>query len=174
MWSVLEERTAPTVVLGVGNLLLTDEGAGVHAIRKLTPHVEHRDDVFAIDGGTLSFTLAPAIEAASRLIIIDAAQLHAPPGTVRVFYGEDMDRFLGVGKRSVHEVSLIDLLDITRVTTGIPAQRALIGVQPREFDWGDVLTPDVERGVDEAVRLTLALIEQWPQPEIEPELASAS
>src|SRR5512135_912004 len=100
-----------TLVLGIGNTLLQDEGAGVHAVRMLEQHTVGRDDIELLDGGTLSFTLAGAIEEAEQLIVIDAAQLNSAPGTTHVFEGEQMDAFVGGSrKRSVHEVSLIDLL----------------------------------------------------------------
>jgi hydrogenase maturation protease len=151
-----------SVVLGVGNVLLTDEGAGVHAARHIQRALHEREDVVVIDGGTLSFTLAPDIENADRLIVLDAAQLHAPPGTVQAFFGAGMDRFLGRPRLSVHEVSLTDLLDITRLTTGIPPQRVLLAIQPHTIDWGEQLTDEVGEGVARAVALALALVEQWP------------
>ena len=78
-----------SVVLGIGNILLTDDGVGVHVARHLEGLLQSRDDVEVIDAGTLSFTLAPVIADAERLIVIDAAQLNAPPGTVRTapFHG---------------------------------------------------------------------------------------
>ena len=63
-----------TLILGIGNVLLQDEGAGVHAIRMLAERVAERDDIELMDGGTLSFSLAGAIEDAEHLIVIDAAQ----------------------------------------------------------------------------------------------------
>lgn len=151
-----------TVVLGVGNVLLTDEGAGVHAARRLGSLLQHRDDVRVIDGGTLSFTLAMQIEHADRLILLDAAQLHAPVGTVRAFFGAALDRFLGNARLSVHEVSLVDLFDIARLTDALPAQRALIGIQPQTLTWGEEVSVEVEAGVARAVSLALELIDAWP------------
>src|SRR3990172_6228397 len=102
--------TRRTVVLGIGNTLLGDEGAGVHALRALEARAVDLPDVEYLDGGTLSFTLAAAIEEADRLIVLDAAQLNAVPGTVQLFEDDAMDRFLGSRRKaSVHEVGLIDL-----------------------------------------------------------------
>ena len=96
-----------TLILGIGNTLLADEGTGIHMLDYLQRHYPGHPDVEYLDGGTLSFTLAPWIEEADNLIVIDAAELDAPPGTVEVFTGEEMDRFAGKTKRSVHEVSQI-------------------------------------------------------------------
>jgi hydrogenase maturation protease len=151
-----------SVVLGIGNVLLTDEGAGVHAVRRVAALLGERPDVAVIDGGTLSFTLAPAIECADRLIVLDAAELRALPGTMRTFFDVEMDRFLGRGRRSVHEVSLIDLLDVARLAEACPPRRVLIGIQPRSVDWGEQPTPEVAVGIEQAAALAASLVEAWP------------
>lgn len=150
-----------TLVLGVGNTLLTDEGVGVHVVRYLQDQ-HPRPDVDYVDGGTLSFTLAQAIEDASYLIIVDAAQLHADAGSVRVFRDADMDRFLGTQrKHSVHEVSLIDLLAVACLSERMPSRRALIGIQPEVFDWGESPSPRVQAAIPAAGALALSLITEW-------------
>lgn len=151
-----------SVVLGIGNVLLTDEGAGVHAARRVADLLGGRKDVTVIDGGTLSFTLAPALERAEQLIVIDAAELHAPPGTIRAFFDGEMDSFLGRGRRSVHEVSLIDLLDIARLVDAFPPRRVLIGIQPCTIDWGEQPSPEVAAGIERAALLVTRLVEHWP------------
>ena len=151
-----------TLVLGIGNTLLRDEGAGVHAIRHLAQQAAGRDDIELMDGGTLSFTLAGAIEEAEQLIVIDATQLNATPGTTQVFEGEAMDSFVGSNrKRSVHEVSLIDLLMIARLADHLPPRRALIGIQPRDMDWGEAPSPPVAAALPQACDHAMQLIEAW-------------
>lgn len=153
------------VVLGIGNVLLTDEGAGVHAARALAPLLASRSDVQVIDAGTLSFTLAPLIEEADRLIVIDAAQLNERAGTVRTYFDRAFDRFLGTAKLTVHEVSLVDLFDIARLTDGLPAQRVLFAVQPDTIGWGSTLTPVVQAAVDSIVSNVVEMLDDWPLPE---------
>jgi hydrogenase maturation protease len=150
------------LVLGLGNTLLGDEGAGVHAVRHLAAQAPMLPDVDYLDGGTLSFTLAGAIEDADHLIVIDAAELHAAPGTVRVFEGAAMDEFLGKNRKaSVHEVSLMDLLVIARLTDSLPARRALIGIQPQYLDWADAPTPAVAQAIPAACAAALGLLRGW-------------
>ena len=151
-----------SVVLGIGNVLLADDGAGVHAARRLAATLDTRADVQVVDGGTLSFTLAPLIAEAQRLIVIDAAQLQAPAGTVCTFLDQAFDQFLGSAKLTVHEVSLVDLFDIARLTDGMPAQRALVAVQPDSIGWGATLTPAVEASVARIVSRVIALLDAWP------------
>lgn len=153
-----------TLVLGLGNTLLGDEGAGVYAVRALQEQHEDLTDVEFIDGGTLSFTLAGPIEEAGNLIVIDATQLKAQPGTVRLFEGEDMDRFLGSHRKSsVHEVSLMDLMAIATLAESLPARRALIGIQPEYLDWSDTPTDAVARAIPAACDLAMNLITRWRQ-----------
>jgi hydrogenase maturation protease len=149
-------------ILGIGNTLLQDEGAGVHVVRMLAGEVAGRDDIELMDGGTLSFSLAGAIEDAQQLIVIDAAQMGGEPGSTRVFEGEQMDAFIGgQRKRSVHEVSLVDLMMIARLADHLPQQRALIGIQPHEIDWGETPSPAVAAAIPQACNHALQLIEAW-------------
>jgi hydrogenase maturation protease len=150
-----------TLILGIGNTLLADEGTGIHMLDYLRRHYPELPDVTCLDGGTLSFTLAPYIEAADNLIVIDAAELDAPPGTVDVFSGEDMDRFAGKTKRSVHEVSLGDLLAIAHLTDTLPENRALIAVQPRDVDWGHCLSNPVKQALPQAAGHIVDLLQNW-------------
>ena len=151
-----------TLVLGLGNTLLGDEGVGVHVIRQLEKDTPFLDDVELLDGGTLSFTLAGPIEDADQLIVIDAARLDSPAGSVRLFEGEEMDRFVLTNKQcSVHEVSLSDLLVIARLSEHLPKRRALIGIQPEYIDWADGVTEPVKKAIPDACDLVRGLITRW-------------
>jgi hydrogenase maturation protease len=154
-----------TLILGIGNILLSDEGIGIHTLDYLQTHYPQFLKQYAVqclDGGTLSFTLAPLIETAHHLIIIDAAQLQAPVGTIRCFEGKAMDDFLNQLQRySAHEISLIDILTMVRLTECLPKQRALIAIQPQYVEWGDSPTPEVAAAIPQAVILIRQLIERW-------------
>jgi hydrogenase maturation protease len=150
-----------TLILGIGNNLLTDEGVGVHVIRFLEEHHDNEPDVTYLDGGTLSFTLAEPIAEHDNLIVVDAARFGEPPGTVRCLVGDDMDRYLQGNRASVHEVGLMDLFDISRLTGTFPEQRALIGVEPESLEWGDEPSPTVAPTIAQAARIALDLVAQW-------------
>ncbi len=148
-----------TLILGLGNTLLRDEGVGVHAITRLAGMFGDDERVECMDGGTLSFTLAGPIEETQRLIVIDAAELHAEPGEVQLFENEALDAFLGSNrKRSVHEVSLMDLMTIARLTDRLPSYRALIAVQPASVDWGEEPTPQVEAAIARVCEIVQGLV----------------
>jgi hydrogenase maturation protease len=150
-----------TLILGIGNTLLTDEGAGIHALNMLQEDYFDYAHLTFLDGGTLSFTLAAWIEDCDNLIVFDATQLGQPAGTVRSFVGEKMDEFLGTSKRSAHEVGLLDLMDIARITEHLPQKRALIGIQPEQMGWGMQPTPVVQKALSLAVDTSKELIEKW-------------
>lgn len=151
-----------TLVLGIGNTLLKDEGVGVHVIRALRESAASADGVDYLDGGTLSFTLAGPIEEAEQLIVVDAAELKAPLGTVHMLVGDEMDAFVsGNRKASVHEVGLTDLMTIAKLTGRWPARRALVAIQPREVDWGEHCSSEVAAAVPEACRIVRDQLERW-------------
>jgi len=150
------------LVLGIGNTLLADEGAGIVAMREIEARFGIREDMEFLDGGTLSFTLAVPISECTALLVIDAAELGAAPGTVRSFVGDEMDRFLGENRKSsVHEVGLLDLMSISLLTGHWPKQRALIGIQPAWVKWGETLTPTVAAAMQEVSSIAAEIIGQF-------------
>ena len=150
-----------TLILGIGNTLLSDEGAGIHALNSFQSYHPESTNITYIDGGTLSFTLAAYIEDCENLIVFDAAELKAPAGTVKTMAGRQMDAFLGAARRSPHEVGLLDLFDIARLTESLPDNRALIGIQPRSIEWGMSPTPPVEKALPIAVEQAFEQLKQW-------------
>ncbi len=83
-----------TLILGIGNTLLTDEGVGIHVLEALEPGLADSPEITLRDGGTLSFTLAGPIEEADALIVVDAANIKAASGEWKLFQGDEMDAFL--------------------------------------------------------------------------------
>jgi len=150
-----------TLVLAIGNSLLTDEGVGIHALQALKKLHPELEGVTYMDGGTLSFTLAGAVEDTDNLIVLDATQLKSEPGTVDCLVNEDMDAFLGTCKRSVHDIGLLDLLDISRLTGNLPERRALVAIQPDVIDWGEYPTERVAAAIPIVVDKVLALMQEW-------------
>ena len=156
-------RSKNTLILAVGNTLLSDEGVGIHVLNTLQDKYPDIDGVEYIDGGTLSFSLASWIEKAGRLIVIDAANFHQTPGTVRCLHNEEMDRFLGLPRRSVHEVSLLDLLDIARLTECLTEPRVLVGIQAEKIDWGEFPSPAVAAAIPQAIEEIEKILRDWKQ-----------
>lgn len=150
-----------TLVLGIGNTLFSDEGIGVYVVERLRERIGDRPDVTLLDGGTLSFTLAEPVAAADDLIVADAARMGMRPGQIRCLQGEELDRYLLVGSKSVHEVGLGDLMDIARLSDSLPQRRALVAIEPEKLDWGDSPTAAVAAAIDPAVEMVLRLLGEW-------------
>lgn len=153
-----------TLVLGLGNTLLSDEGVGVHML----DHVKARwpsDEVSFIDGGTMSFSLLGYVEEADAMLVIDAADLDEAPGTVRLIEDDAMDGFLACSRRrSVHEVGLSDLLDMARLSGHLPARRALLCIQPASVSLSDSLTAPVAAALEDATDQACGLLSRWSSP----------
>jgi hydrogenase maturation protease len=140
------------LILGIGNLILRDEGVGVHAVRelegrKLPSHVE------VIDGGTSLMELLPIIQEAERIIVIDALRGGGEPGTI---YRITPDDLMAETERplSLHQVGLLEVLGMARQLGGDP-QVVIIGVEPHEISWGMELTPEVEAKLPKVVEAVL-------------------
>jgi hydrogenase maturation protease len=156
---VNEKKT--TLVLGIGNTLLTDEGVGVHVINHLQARFSQRQDVAFVDGGTLSFSLAGLLAEHARLIVVDAARTGSRSGSVVCYENSEMDRYLTGNRQSVHEVGLTDLLDIARLSEHYPEQRALVGIEPECLDWGEQPSAAVAQAIPQAVGKVIELLDRW-------------
>lgn len=151
-----------TLVLGIGNTLLTDEGVGIHVLQALEPRLAHLRDVNLLDGGTLSFTLAGPIEEADALIVVDAANIKKSPGEWALLEGGEMDAFLMSNRKStVHEVGLTDLRAIAILAGHWPERRAMLAIQPDVIDWGETPTPAVAAAIPPVCAAIQNLIQEW-------------
>lgn len=152
--------TRSVAIVGIGNNLLTDDGAGIHAVNLLADE-QADEDIDCIDGGTVGLALLDRLSARDGLIALDAMILGKKPGTVTVLLGEDMDTHLRNQRGSVHEVGLSDLMDALRLRGELPANRALIGIEPAAMDWGTEPTPQVAAAVPRAADLARELVRTW-------------
>jgi hydrogenase maturation protease len=149
------------LILGIGNSLLSDEGIGVHLVQRMQQKIGTIPGINYLDGGTLSFTLAGAIAESEGLIVVDAARMNLPPGSLKVFHNEEMDHYLRGNRASVHEVSLGDLLDIARLSETLPASRCLVGIEPKELDWGESLSEIVAPVIDQGISEIVSILKHW-------------
>lgn len=153
-----------TLVLGIGNTLLGDDGVGVHVVDVLRHQRPLPDGLELLDGERPGFTLAGAIRGVDHLIVIDAARLGSAPGTVRIYQGEAMDRFVAENSSvTVRDVGLLELLTEARLSGRLPRRRALIGIQPELVRWSERLTDRVERAIPVASDLARGLFARWQQ-----------
>lgn len=152
--------TRSVTVVGIGNYLLTDDGAGIHALNHFAGECAD-EDVDCIDGGTVGLALLDRLSSRQGLIALDAMILGKAPGTVTILEGEDMDAHLRNQRGSVHEVGLSDLMDALRLRGELPEHRALIGIEPADMDWGTEPTAAVAAAVPRAADLARDLVDTW-------------
>lgn len=150
-----------TLILGVGNTLLRDDGAGVHVVTQLKGAGVECDTVRVLDAGTLGFALLPEVQDCAALIVVDAAREGLAPGAVTVREGAAMDAFVCRRGRSVHDVGVADLLAMARLSGRLPAQRALVGIEPAAVEWGVECTPAVADALPVAAARVRELLAQW-------------
>lgn len=141
-----------TLVLGVGNLLLSDDGVGIHTIQRLQEAHTFPEEVQVVDGGTCGLDLLQFLEGIERLIVVDAAQLGKTPGTVVRLEGEQVPAYLAL-KTSPHEIGLPELLFAAKLTNIYPSEVVVFGVQPESIETNLGMTPAVAARVDELVEL---------------------
>lgn len=154
------------LVLGLGNILLGDEGVGVRVVERLQELYHFPPEVQVLDGGTLALDLLPYVEDADRLLVIDALEMGAEPGAIARLEGDEVPAFLSV-KISPHQVGLADLLAAARLRGCYPQQVVLVGVQPWMIEPGLALSPPVAAQVEVLVARVLAELTRWG---IEPRL----
>jgi hydrogenase maturation protease len=151
------------LVLGLGNVLLQDEGLGVRALERLEARYALPGGVRAMDGGTLGLDLLPHLEGVSCLIVIDAVRTGQPAGTVVRLVDEAIMPVLAL-KLSVHQVGLRELLGASQLLGRHPEHVVLWGMEPAHMDWGLALSPAVEAGIDGLVEAVAGELGAWGVP----------
>jgi hydrogenase maturation protease len=149
-----------TLVLGLGNILLGDEGVGARVAQRLQALYDFPEEARVLEGGTLALDLLPDVEDTDRLLVIDAVDMGAAPGEVVRIADEDVPVFLSV-KVSPHQMGLADILSAARLRGRCPEQLVLWGVQPGVIDTTLDLSPPVAAQVDALVDRVLADLGRW-------------
>lgn len=130
------------IVLGLGNVLCTDDGAGVFALHRFVSGYDAGDHVLCLDGGTLGLSLLPRLEGADHLIMVDAVLADAPPGTLVRLEGSEIGPAV-YARLSPHQIGVADLLDGARLLGRYPQHVVLLGVVPESIELGVDLSPAV-------------------------------
>ncbi|MBQ0957463.1 HyaD/HybD family hydrogenase maturation endopeptidase [Ideonella sp. 4Y11] len=166
------------VVLGIGNVLWADEGFGVRCVEALDARYRFAPHVRLVDGGTQGLYLIQHVQEATRLLILDAIDYGLAPGTLHQVENEEVPRFLGAKKMSLHQTGFQEVLMLAQLTERYPAQVLLIGCQPEQLeDYGGSLRPVVKAALEQAVHLAVERLRAWgadPQPRQAPPAESES
>ncbi len=155
----MSERT-PLLILGLGNVLLEDDGIGSAVVSLLRDRFDVPPGVAVLDGGTLGLSLLPYVQNADTVILVDAVRTDSPPGTLVRLDGEDVGPAVAT-RLSPHQVGVADLLDGARWLGQYPTHVVLLGIVPASMELAVGVSPAVrpslpvlaDRVADEARRL---------------------
>jgi len=161
-----------TIVLGIGNVLWADEGFGVRCVEALDQRWTFAPHVRLVDGGTQGLYLIQHVQAARQLLIFDAIDYGLAPGTLKLIENDEVPRFMGAKKMSLHQTGFQEVLSLAQLTEQYPEQVLLIGCQPEELeDYGGSLRPRIKLAMEDALALGVDALRRWgaaPQPRLAP------
>lgn len=143
------------LVLGVGNILLADEGVGVRVVEAFQQRYAVPEDVEVLDGGTAGMDLLDALSSRSHIVIIDAVRTGAEPGTIVRLIGSEVPALFS-NRISPHQLGISDVLAILRLVDQEPEHIALIGIVPLDLELGLALSDAITAKVDEMADLVAA------------------
>ncbi len=144
------------LVLGLGNILLSDEGVGVKAVEELQRRYDCSEAVDIVDGGTVGFELLPYFDERSHILIVDAVKADNKPGTiVRI---DDPPAYFRA-RTSPHQIGLADVMGLAVITDNLPDNIALFGIEPKQLSTGLTLSSAVAQNLSRLVDMVVAELE---------------
>jgi hydrogenase maturation protease len=157
-WFLL--MTQKVTLIGLGNILMRDEGVGVYAVRYLEEHYEIPPGLEVVDGGTSGLDLLPYIENRDRVLIVDAVDFRKEPGYIGVLGNQEVPALFGL-KDSLHHLGLMDLLAAAQLLGVAPKTICLIGIQPLAIETGLDLTDVIQARLAPLAARILAQLQAW-------------
>jgi len=148
------------LVLGLGNILLQDEGLGVRAVERLATRYRLPPEVQVMDGGVMGLDLLPYLVGVSHLLITDAVQTGRPPGSLVRLEGDAIPAALSL-KMSMHQVGLQELLALASFQGTLPEQVVLWGLEPSSLEWGLELSTPIAAQIDALVDAAASELHAW-------------
>ncbi len=137
------DRPSVVTLIGLGNILMRDEGVGVHAVRYIQDRCTIPPGVEIVDGGTTGLDLLPFIEGRERVLFVDTVNFNQPPGFIKVLKNEEIPTLFGV-KDSLHHMGLMDVLAAAQLLGILPKDIRLIGIQPQIIESGLELSDTIQ------------------------------
>lgn len=148
-----------TAILGLGNLVHSDDGVGVHAIQQLQDDPRVPAGVVLLDGGTHGLGLLPHIAGFTHLLVLDAVDVGEPPGTVVRFEGSALHGL--PGKASVHQLGFADMMVALNLLGESPPELVVLGVQPLSTEWSIELTAPVREALPALLDAAIRQLHIW-------------
>ncbi|MCX6003799.1 MAG: HyaD/HybD family hydrogenase maturation endopeptidase [Chloroflexi bacterium] len=139
------------LIMGVGNILLSDEGVGVHVVRAMQK-MKLPDNVELLDGGTASMSFLDNLSSREKVIIIDAVKGNDKPGTIYRFTPSDITAQKEM-VTSLHQIGILDSLNMAQFLGTAPQNVIIYGIEPKELDWGMSLSSEVAAVIPRVIEL---------------------
>jgi hydrogenase maturation protease len=146
-------------VMGVGNILMQDEGIGVHTIKNLEKYIFH-PHIDLIDGGNMGMDLLPFFDEYDKMIIVDAVDFEKKPGFIDTIENSDI-LALFTTKMSLHHLGLKDVLSYAKLLDQTPEDLCLVGIQPEKMEMEMQLSATINSQLDKMTNLVLQKLETW-------------
>jgi hydrogenase maturation protease len=150
-------------LIGLGNLLMRDEGVGIHAINYIEKNFAIPSELQIVDGGTSGLDLLPFIEEREYVIFVDAVNFKREPGYIGVLTNEQIPALFGM-KDSLHHMGLMDVLAAARLLERLPKEMCLIGIQPQSIETGLELTETITAKLPSLIEKIIYQIGSWGVP----------
>ncbi|MBF1757271.1 MAG: HyaD/HybD family hydrogenase maturation endopeptidase [Veillonella tobetsuensis] len=158
--AIYDDYDNSIVVLGVGNILLTDEGLGVHVVEDLKANYTFTPQVTLIDGGTMGMELLTYMRGMKKILLIDAINGGKNPGTVYEFPHRELEQYF-TDHISVHEVGMQDILRIRAIQENPLEDAIVIGVEPESLEIGFEPSVAVQQALPEVKDRVLSVLRGW-------------
>lgn len=152
--------TPKVTLIGLGNLLMRDEGVGIQAVRALEERYELPPDLEVVDGGTSGLDLLPYIENRDRVVFVDAVNFRQEPGYIGVLENQEVPALFAT-KDSLHHLGLMDVLAAARLLDVAPKEVCLIGIQPQTIETGLELSDRLQAKLPELLARIIARLQDW-------------
>src|SRR3990172_12155045 len=149
-------KVQDTLILGIGNILLKDEGVGVHVVKKLK-EMSLPDNIEVLDGGTAGLDLVDFISNRKKLIVIDAVKAGEKPGTIYRLTEENLD-IKPKAIMSFHDIDFLDALHMSDVMSEKPEETIVIGIEPKDMSDGTELLPEIEERIPRIIEMVMKAI----------------
>ena len=149
-----------TVVMGIGNTILSDEGLGVKALEMLREKYDFPAGVELLDGGTLGIDLLYFLEGTEKLLVLDAILGGGKPGDLYTFKGEEVRSYFR-RKVSMHEIGFQEVLGLIELQGSDMEEIVIMGMEPKVLELGTDLSPEIRENMPELLRMVLKQLEAW-------------
>jgi len=159
-------KMKPIRVLGVGNVLCTDDGLGPYVVKVLEAQYDFPDDVEVIDVGTPGLDFTPYLADARMVIVLDTVKGEEPAGTLRLIRDSEIVAKPPPSRMSPHEPGLREALMATEFSDCSPEEIVLVGVVPESTGQGTKLTEAVGGAVPEVVATVVRELERLGRPPV--------